>query len=270
MSANLRTTTKKPRVRPPKLDENSAIEKLQTVSLLVNKRGCLQGWEVERASSAVALIKKEANVNDIYQQFLQNVQRHSKPKNAAPLARLCAIALGKDAIKNARKHVFLNLPEKIAALEDSLVNDALKDDVEKNADADQLYNRHTASHGQGLERQISSPEGAYAFNKQKMQNTNTRIVLGSGLEVSSTLPPTIFADDRDSVPLDLQLRDLIDFLYELEGPNHTLRMRCPLSGHPLPSIYLGTQQFGHASAKLEFSQPLATTFMRYMMKRRQL
>jgi hypothetical protein len=130
MSVNPGTTTKKRRVRPPKLDECSAIEKLQAASSLVDKRGCLQGWEIERASSAVVLMKKEADVKDIYQQFLQNVQRHSKPQNAAPLARLCAIALGKDAIKNARKQVVLNLPEKIAALEDSLVNNALKSDAE--------------------------------------------------------------------------------------------------------------------------------------------
>jgi hypothetical protein len=103
-----------------------------------------------------------------------------------------------------------------------------------------------------------------------IQSTNTNIFLETAFQTPSELSHDFFTRDRESLPLDLQLGELIDFLREHEGLDKNVRMNCPLSGHPLPSICLGSQQPGYADAKIEFSQPLATTFIRYVMKRRQL
>ncbi|CRL30801.1 unnamed protein product [Penicillium camemberti] len=223
MSSNL--TTRKPRSRRPKLEEHAAIEKLRNISSLVYQRRFLKDHERKRASEALALMAAEP-IDDKYQRFLFNVKRESKLENSAPLATLCAIALGKDVIKSAKEDILMNLPQKIAALEADLVNDVLKGDL-----------------------------------------ANTK---ETAFQTPSELSHDIFAHDRESVPLDLQLGELIDFLREYEGLDKTLRMSFPLSGHPLPSIYFASQQPGYADAKVEFSQPLATTFIRHVMKRRQL
>lgn len=106
--------------------------------------------------------------------------------------------------------------------------------------------------------------------KDIIQGTNTNISLETASQIPADLPHHIFAHNRKSLPLEFQLRDLVDFLHEHEGPEKILQMNCPLSGHPLPSIYLGYQQSGYANAKIEFSQPLATTFIAYVMNRRQV
>lgn len=103
-----------------------------------------------------------------------------------------------------------------------------------------------------------------------IQGTNTKISLEPASRIPADLPHHAFAQDRKSLSLELRLRDLLDFLTEHENPDHHLKMICPFSGHPLPSIYLGSQHPGYANAKLEFSQPLATAFIRYVMNRRQV
>jgi hypothetical protein len=129
MSSNLTTKkTKKPRSRQPKLEERAAIEKIRQISSLVHRRGYLKEHEKKRANEALALMATEPRDDD-YQRFLFNVERHSKPENGAPLAMLCAIALGKNVIKSARQHILMDLPQKIAGLEADLVNDVLRGDV---------------------------------------------------------------------------------------------------------------------------------------------
>ncbi|KAJ5642252.1 hypothetical protein N7490_006252 [Penicillium lividum] len=108
------------------LNENDAVKKLQEKSSLVDKLGHFKDHQDKRAKEAIALLEAESNSKDNYQQFLLNLGRHVKPENWRPLVKLCAIALGKNAIKYARQHVLSNLPEKIGEVQDKLVNDVLK------------------------------------------------------------------------------------------------------------------------------------------------
>jgi hypothetical protein len=70
-----------------------------------------------------------------------------------------------------------------------------------------------------------------------------------------------------SVSLNLQLRDLVAFLQRYQESNQQLQMECPFFGDPLPFIQFRLGQQADHQAKLEFSQPLATLFIQYIMNR---
>lgn len=101
---------------------------------------------------------------------------------------------------------------------------------------------------------------------ETIQSTNASIFLGSGSETPLGLSHDSSAHNCESIPLGLQLGDLIGFLPELVGLDKTLQMSCPLSSHLLLFLYFGFQHFGYTKVKVEFSQLLATTFIRYVME----
>ena len=268
MSTNLFSTNPKPRRKNhPQLNENDAVRKLQETSLLIDKLGHFKDHQDKRAKEAISLLEVESNSKNNYQQFLLNLRRHVKPENWRPLVKLCAIALGKNAIKYARQHVLSNLPGMIGDLEDKLVNDVLEGKLQVPG---QSCSHLSESSKQTYQEQIISPDGTCTSKANCRKSTNTIFLLETASQIMQGPPHHALVHDRESLPLEFQLRDLVDFLQEHEGLNTILQMNCPLSGHPLPSVFLGYQQSGHANAKLEFSQPLATTFIRYVMNRRQI
>ena len=98
----------------------------------------------------------------------------------------------------------------------------------------------------------------------------------SGFQPASSVPPHFLTHDLGSVPLSLQVKDLVQFLLDFQGPDKQLNMDCPLVGHPLPSIYFRLDSPENTDgpspvldARVEFSQELATMFIQYVMKHRQ-
>jgi hypothetical protein len=70
-----------------------------------------------------------------------------------------------------------------------------------------------------------------------------------------------------SVSLDLNVKDLVDFIGEYYENDYPLKMECSLFGDPLPCIRLISKQSEDLNARMEFSQQLATIFIQYVMKR---
>jgi hypothetical protein len=112
--------------RHPGLQEESAIEKLLATSSLCSLRGYYKKNERKRINEALRLVSVEERDLDRYQQFLLKVKNLSGKDDGETMVKLCAVALGKDAIKRTREHIRLILPQKIANAKDKLITKNLK------------------------------------------------------------------------------------------------------------------------------------------------
>lgn len=81
---------------------------------------------MKRISEALTLIRTEERDFDVYQKFLLKVKNLSGQDYGETLVKLCAIGLGKDAIKRTKEYTRLILPQKIADIKEELVTEDFK------------------------------------------------------------------------------------------------------------------------------------------------
>jgi hypothetical protein len=134
MARSLDLTSRPPQSRFPGLQEDIAIEKLLTTSTLCSLRGFYKQNERKKITEALRLVSVEERNFDKYQQFLLKVKDLSGEDDGETMVKLCAVALGKDAIKRTREHIRLILPQKIADAKDKLITEDLKNVKETKPD----------------------------------------------------------------------------------------------------------------------------------------
>ena len=134
MARSLDLTSRPPQSRFPGLQEDIAIEKLLATSSLCSLRGFYKRNEKKRITEALTLVSVEERDFDTYQQFLLKVKDLSGEDDRETMVKLCAVVLGKDAIKRTREHIRLILPRKIADAKDKLITEDLKNVKETKLD----------------------------------------------------------------------------------------------------------------------------------------
>lgn len=134
MARSLDLTSRHPQSRFPGLKEGSAIEKLLATSKSCSLRGFYTKNERKRITEALTLVSFEERDFDKYQHFLLKVKDLSGEDDGEAMVKLCAVALGKDAIKRTREDIRLILPQKIADAKDKLITKDLKNVKETKPD----------------------------------------------------------------------------------------------------------------------------------------
>lgn len=128
MPYNMDLNTRKGHSRYKSLLIREALSKLKDSSAIIERRGFLKDSEAKRVSEAFSILSTDPQQHEnSYTLFLSKVKRLVRGENYAALIVLCVVALGKNAIKNMRERVRLDLPYEVAEQEEGLNNHVLSD-----------------------------------------------------------------------------------------------------------------------------------------------
>lgn len=233
-----------------------ALNNLKKSSSKIQRRGGLKPHEEKRVWEGFTVLFTAPDEHKTYHDFLSKIKNLCDHHGYAMVV-LCIVGLGKHAIKILKEEVQLDLPFEIAKRKQDLWNSTLDHIGRKYFDV--LSPAHVRR--------------ATDTSQSKNLDVSTNLSVGSGSHSQTlainTAPHPPSGPHHGSVSLGLRVRDLANFLQEYQELDKTLQMECPLSGDPLPSICISFDQSAESMARIEFSQPLATVFIQYVMQLQQ-
>ncbi|KAL4766957.1 hypothetical protein BDW60DRAFT_201164 [Aspergillus nidulans var. acristatus] len=244
-----------PESRHKPLTVEDAIPRLHKSSVVISRRGGFNKNETKRVDDAKSMLERgkpaPGSISDNRRKYWEVLQKVYE-LSGWPMVYLCAAALGFSVISNMRESVRIDLPYEIEARKETFLNPnllclAYPDGVPVPTQTNDSAHQITSTAHPPEERDTTSPDITSLTTRQ----TN----------------PAHTIKHLQSVSLNLQLRDLIEFLQKYETSNQQLQMECPFIGDPLPFIRFDFGQQAELHATLEFSQPLATLFIQYVMSR---
>jgi len=121
--------------------------------------------------------------------------------------------------------------------------------------------------GSAVSSEIQIMRGSSLSSSQNMTKLTIAIALSTP-SFSDTAAPAPPANKPSEAVLDLTLADIISFLQQYQESCPTLRMACPHSGVPLPSIDVPFVSSPELSATLTLSIRLSQSLIKHVMKGR--
>ncbi|KAK5312503.1 hypothetical protein LTR93_011302 [Exophiala xenobiotica] len=234
--------------RSSSMSITAAMQNLRDAAKAIEQREGVKPHVERRVKEALTLLAKGtapqalgARAQSTYLDFLKKVQKVA----SLSMAVLCVIGLGKSRIGFLRDKVRLGLPyeirESIAMLDNGHSSLQEHQEIQGRVDEDQLP-----------QSQVNVETPGFTSTLKNLETIAT-------------------TDDQstDSVPLDLTLLQLIQFLQNHMRSDVKLRMICPLYGIPLPTIQIRSQAPTALDIKVEFGLRSSEALIRHVLMSRE-